>query len=330
MLILTKEDIAVVCSMEDAIEAVKEAFIVHSEGSVKVPLRINIRSDKYNGNMLFMPAYCEKKDAASLKIVSVYPDNKEKNLPSTPAQVLLIDPTTGIVLSIMDGTYITALRTGAASGAAFSVLAKSECKTGALIGTGTQAAMQLEAMIVSKNPKLVKVYSRNKDRLNNFVKNMSTKFKSKAVELVACESADTAVKDADILITATNSDRPLFSVESCKPGLTISAVGSFTRQMQELDTTVLKKASKIYYDDKEAMLEEAGEIIKALENRDIDEKKFSGSLGEALAGKIKLRENDEEIIVFKSVGLGTQDLVTAKKVYDNAIFKNIGKYIDIG
>lgn len=316
--------------MEDAIEAVKEAFIVHSEGSVKVPLRINIRSDKYNGNMLFMPAYCEKKDAASLKIVSVYPDNKEKKLPSTPAQVLLIDPTTGIVLSIMDGTYITALRTGAASGAAFSVLAKSECKTGALIGTGTQAAMQLEAMIVSKNPKLVKVYSRNKDRLNNFVKNMSTKFKSKAVELVACESADTAVKDADILITATNSDRPLFSVESCKPGLTISAVGSFTRQMQELDTTVLKKASKIYYDDKEAMLEEAGEIIKALENRDIDEKKFSGSLGEALAGKIKLRENDEEIIVFKSVGLGTQDLVTAKKVYDNAIFKNIGKYIDIG
>ena len=316
--------------MEDAIEAVKEAFIVHSEGSVKVPLRINIRSDKYNGNMLFMPAYCEKKDAASLKIVSVYPDNKEKNLPSTPAQVLLIDPTTGIVLSIMDGTYITALRTGAASGAAFSVLAKSECKTGALIGTGTQAAMQLEAMIVSKNPKLVKVYSRNKDRLNNFVKNMSTKFKSKAVELVACESADTAVKDADILITATNSDRPLFSVESCKPGLTISAVGSFTRQMQELDTTVLKKASKIYYDDKEAMLEEAGEIIKALENRDIDEKKFSGSLGEALVGKIKLRENDEEIIVFKSVGLGTQDLVTAKKVYDNAISKNIGKYIDIG
>ena len=316
--------------MEDAIEAVKEAFIVHSEGSVKVPLRINIRSDKYNGNMLFMPAYCEKKDAASLKIVSVYPDNKEKNLPSTPAQVLLIDPTTGIVLSIMDGTYITALRTGAASGAAFSVLAKSECKTGALIGTGTQAAMQLEAMIVSKNPKLVKVYSRNKDRLNNFVKNMSTKFKSKAVELVACESVDAAVKDADILITATNSDRPLFSVESCKPGLTISAVGSFTRQMQELDATVLKKASKIYYDDKEAMLEEAGEIIKALENRDIDEKKFSGSLGEALAGKIKLRENDEEIIVFKSVGLGTQDLVTAKQVYDNAISKNIGKYIDIG
>ena len=316
--------------MEDAIEAVKEAFIVHSEGSIKVPLRINIRSDKYNGNMLFMPAYCEKKDAASLKIVSVYPDNKEKNLPSTPAQVLLIDPTTGIVLSIMDGTYITALRTGAASGAAFSVLAKPECKTGALIGTGTQAAMQLEAMIVSKNPKLVKVYSRNKDRLNNFVKNMSTKFKSKAVELVACESADAAVKDADILITATNSDRPLFSVESCKPGLTISAVGSFTRQMQELDTTVLKKASKIYYDDKEAMLEEAGEIIKALENRDIDEKKFSGSLGEALAGKIKLRENDEEIIVFKSVGLGIQDLVTAKQVYDNAISKNIGKYIDIG
>ncbi len=316
--------------MEDAIEAVKEAFIVHSEGSVKVPLRINIRSDKYNGNMLFMPAYCEKKDAASLKIVSVYPDNKEKKLPSTPAQVLLIDPTTGIVLSIMDGTYITALRTGAASGAAFSVLAKSECKTGALIGTGTQAAMQLEAMIVSKNPKLVKVYSRNKDRLNNFVKNMSTKFESKAVELVACESVDAAVKDADILITATNSDRPLFSVESCKPGLTISAVGSFTKQMQELDTTVLKKASKIYYDDKEAMLEEAGEIIKALENRDIDEKKFSGSLGEALAGKIKLRENDEEIIVFKSVGLGTQDLVTAKQVYDNAISKNIGKYIDIG
>ena len=330
MLILTKEDIEAVCSMEDAIEAVKEAFIIHSEGSVKVPLRINIRSDKYNGNMLFMPAYCEQKDAASLKIVSVYPDNKEKNLPSTPAQVLLIDPSTGIVLSILDGTYITALRTGAASGAAFSVLAKSECKMGALIGTGTQAAMQLEAMITSKKPKIVKVYSRNKERLNIFVENMKTKFKSKDVEITASDSADAAVEDADILITATNSDKPLFSARSCKPGLTISAVGSFTKQMQELDSTVLKKASKIYYDDKEAMLEEAGEIIKALENNDIDEKKLSGSLGEALAGKIRLRENDEEIIVFKSVGLGTQDLVTAKKVYDNAISKNIGKYIDIG
>ena len=330
MLILSKEDIAAVCSMEEAIEAVKEAFIIHSQGKVNVPLRSNIRADKYNGNMLFMPAYCEDAYAASLKIVSVYPDNKEKNLPSTPAQVLLIDPGTGIVSAILDGTYITALRTGAASGAAFSKLAKSECKTAALIGTGTQAAMQFEAMIVSKNPELVKVYGRNKDRLHAFVNNMKAKFKDRSVKITACESADAAVEDADILITATNSNKPLFSVESCKPGLTISAIGSFTKQMQELDAKVLKKASKIYYDDKEAMLEEAGEIIKALENNDIDEKKLTGSLGEALLEKVIGRENDEEIIVFKSVGLGTQDLITAKQVYDNAISQKIGKYIDIG
>lgn len=330
MLILTKEDIAAVCSMKDAIEAVKEAFIVHSEGKVDVPLRINIRSDKDKGNMLFMPAYCEEKDAASLKIVSVYPSNKEKDLPSTPAQVLLIDPTTGIVSAILDGTYITALRTGAASGAAFDKLAKVDCRTGALIGTGTQAAMQLEAMIVSKSPRLVKVYGRNKDRLNAFVNNMNNKYKDLGVDIIAAQSADEAVKDADILITATTSDKPLFDVKSCKPGLTISAVGSFTKQMQELDTLVLKKASKIYFDDKEAMLEEAGEVIKALESKEIDEKKLTGSLGEALSDKIVARENDEEIIVFKSVGLGTQDLITAKKVYDNAVLKKIGKYIDIG
>ena len=100
--------------------------------------------------------------------------------------------------------------------------------------------------------------------------------------------------------------------------------------MQELDTLVLKKASKIYFDDKEAMLEEAGEVIKALESKEIDEKKLTGSLGEALSDKIVARENDEEIIVFKSVGLGTQDLITAKKVYDNAVLKKIGKHIDIG
>ena len=140
MLLLSKSDIKKVFSMKDAIEADKLAFQMLEEGNCEVPLRVQIQAKDDKGTFLFMPAYSGALGAAGLKVVNVFPDNTEKGLPTTPAQVFLVDGETGMVSAIMDGTYITQVRTGAASGAAFDLLAKKECEIGALIGTGGQAA----------------------------------------------------------------------------------------------------------------------------------------------------------------------------------------------
>src|SRR5699024_1176395 len=146
MLLLSREDIKKVFTMKDAVEADKKAFQLVVEGKCDSPIRTNIQAPKYDGSFLFMPAYVEEMDTASLKVVNIFPHNIDRGLPSSPAQVFLIDGTTGIVEAVLDGTYVTQLRTGAATGAAFDLLAKKDCRVGALIGTGGQAATQLEAM----------------------------------------------------------------------------------------------------------------------------------------------------------------------------------------
>ena len=150
MLLLSREDIKKVFTIKDAIEADKKAFQLVVEGKCEAPLRTNIQAPKYEGCFLFMPAYVEEMDTASLKIINIFPHNIDQGIPSSPAQVLLIDGTTGLVTAVLDGTNVTQLRTGAASGAAFDVLAKKDCRIGALIGTGGQAPTQLEAMMAAR------------------------------------------------------------------------------------------------------------------------------------------------------------------------------------
>ena len=151
MLLLSRENIKQVFTMKDAIEADKVAFQLFSEGKTDVPLRTQIVSEKQNGTFLFMPSYAPDLDAAALKIINIFPDNIDKGLASAPAQVLLVDGKTGYVSALLDGVTVTQLRTGAASGVAFDVLGRKDAKKGALIGTGGQAATQLEAMICARD-----------------------------------------------------------------------------------------------------------------------------------------------------------------------------------
>ncbi len=148
---------------------------------------------------------------------------------------------------------------------------------------------------------------------------MTKKFSAFRTEIKVAMTSDEAVENADLLITVTPSNKPVFDAKKCKPGITISCVGSYQPHMQEMDPEILVKASKIYFDSKSDVLIEAGDIIIPLEKGLITEKDFTGEIGELINGKIVGRENDEEIIVFKTVGIGTQDLVTAKAVYEKAI-----------
>lgn len=324
MLLLSKEDIKQVFTMKEAVEADKEAFTLFSKGKSVVPLRTNISAPKHDGAFLFMPSYVEEMECAAIKIVNVFPKNIDKGIPSTPAQVLLIDGTTGVVVSVLDGTYVTQLRTGAASGAAFDVLARKDAKKGALIGTGGQAATQLEAMIAVRRLDEVKVFDLSEERLNAFVAQMNKELASYGTKVTAAKSSDEAIADADLVTAVTPSTKPVFDGSKIKEGATVSCVGSYQPHMQEMDPVILTRASKIYFDSEEAVLSEAGDILIPLADGTITKEDFTGDLGDVLLGKITGRENDKEIIVFKTVGIGTQDLVTAKKIYDKALAKGVG------
>ena len=322
MLLLNKEDIRKVFNMTDAIEANKNCYMAFNRGEFEVPQRAVINGK--DGNFLFMPAYNEKMSAAGLKIVNIMPGNPAKGLPASIGQVLLIDGETGEVTAIMDGTYITALRTAAASGAAFDVFANADASIGALIGTGSQAMCQLEAMLSVRNLSEVRVAARDFEKTLRFADEANREFESCGVSVMAHEDPNSAVDGADLITLVTTSATPVCSAEYFKKGAVISAVGAYTYDMQELDPAVFDKCGKIYFDSVDAVLSESGDILRPLDEGTLDKSRFTGDIGEFLLGKIPGRESDEEIIVFENVGIGALDLFTAKEVYDRAMRNCVG------
>lgn len=324
MLLLSREDIKKVFTMKDAIETNKECFKIFSEGKSEVPLRTTIQAPNHNGVFLFMPSYVEELDAAGLKVVNIFPENAKENLPTAPAQVLLIDGKTGIVSSILDGTYVTQLRTGASSGAAFDLFAIKDAKIGALIGTGGQAATQLEAMMVARELDEVRVFDLDPNRRQAFVNRMQEELKCYNTKIVEAISSDDAIENADIIVTVTPSSKPVFDGTKVKKGATVSCVGAYQHHMQEMDPAILPRASKIYFDSQEAVLSESGDILIPLEEGIITKEDFTGDIGDVLLGKVVGRENDDEIIVYENVGIGVLDLMTARAIYLKAIEAEVG------
>lgn len=324
MLLLSREDIQKVFTMKDAIAADKEAFQLVAEGKCETPLRTNIQAPKYDGCFLFMPAYAEEMDTASLKIINIFPHNIDHDIPSSPAQVLLIDGKTGLVQAVLDGTYVTQLRTGASSGAAFDILAKKDCRTGALIGTGGQAAAQLEAMLTARSLEEVRVFDIHHERTAAFAAKMQEELKAYGANILPVSSSDEAIRDADLIVTVTPSSKPVFDGTKVKKGATVSCVGAYQHHMQEMDPAILPRAAKIYFDSQSAVLSESGDILIPLEEGIISEKDFTGNLGDVIKGRLVGRENDDEIIVYETVGVAAQDLITAKRIYDKAVAAGVG------
>lgn len=329
MLLLKKEDINKVFTMKDAIEADKLAFKLFSQNKSEVPLRVKINNEKYNGVNLFMPGYVEDLDRAGIKIVSVFPDNAKKGIPVVPATMILLDGETGQVNCILDGTYLTQLRTGAASGAATDILAKKNSKIGALFGTGGQAEKQLEAMLCARKLEKINIFDLDKNKALEFSNKMKEIFKYWKTELIVSENSDEAVIDADIITVVTTSKKPVFDGKLVKKGAHINGVGSYTPDMHEIDEFIIKNADKIFVDSKEAVLSESGDFITPIKKGIIKEDIITGELGSVISGDIKGRENDDEITIFKTVGISVQDIVTANQIYQKAIELGIGTKVDL-
>lgn len=324
MLLLSKKDIAQVITMNELVDADIDAFCMVCQKSADIPLRTRIPVDKEEGNMLFMPAYAECLDAAALKVVNIFPHNRESGKNTAPSQILFIDGQTGYIDALLDGSFVTQLRTGAASGAAFKLLARKDAKVGALFGTGSQAEQQLSAMLAVCDLETVWIYGRNKERCEAFVEQMKKGFADYPAELKAASSSDEAVENADVIVTVTSSSVPVFDGSKVKPGCTISGIGTYEPEKHELDSELIRRASKIYCDSVDAVLSESGDLLIPLDEEIISKEDITGDLGDVKLGKIPGRTSDDEIIVFESVGVAVQDLCAAKVILDKAKEKNIG------
>lgn len=325
MLLLTKKDIQRIFSMQDAVEADKLAFRIYSEGGSVVPLRVNIGVPNYEGQTLFMPGYVEKLNSLGVKIVSVFPHNPEKGIPSVPATMVLIDGTSGEVCCILDGTYLTQLRTGAAAGAATDLLARADAQIGALIGTGGQAITQLQAMLTVRDLTEVRIFDLNWERTQAFVAQMQAELANFKTQFRAVTTSEEAITDADIITAVTTSRQPVFDGRLVKAGAHINGVGSYLPNMQELDEFILNRADKIYFDSQEGVLAEAGDFIIPLTKGTITPDKFTGEIGKVISNILPGRDTSEEITLFKTVGMAVLDIVTAYEIYQRASKQAIGQ-----
>lgn len=326
VLILSQTDVEHILSMEECIEVVRNAFIEFSEGNAIAPIRNTIEVPKHNGIALYMPAFLPKEESLECKIVTVYPDNPTKhNLPTILSTVLFQNPETGKVIAIMDGTYLTAVRTGAASGVAISHLARKDSKTVGLFGAGVQARTQLWAATVASKVDHCKIFDINKTAVKSFVEEMSKKLD---IEIELVSSNKEAIEGVDIILTATTSPTPVFLGEWVAPGTHICGIGSFKPTTRELDTYIVRKA-KIVVDSREASLEEAGDLIIPLQEGAITKDHIYAELGEIASRKKLARETEDEITLFKSVGLAIQDAAAAKLVYERACERQIGTEISL-
>lgn len=311
--------------MEQAIETVKAAFAQLSRGRASVPIRTQLGVPLHDGVTLFMPAYLEQTDELGMKMVSVFSGNLEQGLPTINAMVTLIDAETGLPTAIIDGTYLTALRTGAASGAATDLLARADAGSVAVLGTGVQGRTQLRGVCTVREIKKVYVFDKRETAAEDFREEMNGVI-SADIEIVS--SAARAVRGADIICTATTSKKPVFSDSDLARGAHVNAIGSFTPQMQELPAETIERCLLVV-DSREAVWAESGDLIIPRNQGRISEDRIHAELGEIVAGTKPGRIDDDQITLFKSVGNAVQDVSVGARVLAEAQAKGLGTVVEL-
>ena len=318
--ILSADAVRACVDMPAAIDAMREAFAALSAQEATVPMRLALETE--HGVSLFMPAHLRESGNAGAKVVSVNPGNAARGLPAIHAVVLVLDVLTGRPTALMDGTWLTALRTGAVGGLAADLLARSDAKTVALFGAGVQARTQLEAVRCVREITEVRVISRSgasADRLAGEVV---------GVRAVRVDDANEAIEGADIIIAATSSSTPVFDGARVEPGTHVTGVGSYTLDMREVDTALVQRA-RIIVDQREAVMEEAGDIVGPIRDGVVDETVIIAEIGEVVLGRVPGRTADSEITFFKSVGNAVQDVAVAARVLAAAESEGHGLVVDL-
>jgi alanine dehydrogenase len=324
-LMISDEEVRRLLSIEETIETVEEAFRSKGLGKTQMPPKTYLTFDKYEGDVRVMPSYLETLNSAGVKVVNVHPHNPIiYGMPTVMAIIILVDPRNGAVTSIMDGTYITGMRTGAAGAVAAKYLARNNSKILGLVGAGVQSRMQLLA--TSKVLKLeeVRVWSLPESTISTFI---NEEKKLYDFEFRPCQNCEECVSEADVIATVTPSTKPIVNSAWISPGTHINAIGADAPGKEELDPEILLK-SKVVVDDMTQAIH-SGEINVPITKGILRERDIYGELSDIIIGKRDGRTSEKEVTVFDSTGLSLLDVSTATLVYKKAKENNIGTWMKL-
>lgn len=296
-------------TMADAIKAVKEALAELSTGRAIVPARTSLEVPGSRTTALVMPAFLPRTGRLGVKLISLCEDNPAKGLPLAQAVTILMDADNGTPLAVLDAGYLTAVRTGAAAGVATDVLARRDARVAAIFGAGVQGRTQLEAIAAVRPLRKAFVFDVDAGAASVFAKELSARL---GLE-VEPASSPAALREADIVSTATTSATPVFADGDLKPGVHINAIGSYKPHVREIPAEAVLRA-RVFVDDRRSALEEAGDLIIPIREGLIGEDHVRAEIGEVLAGLKPGRASDDETTLFKSVGNAVLDLAVASLV----------------
>ncbi len=325
LLILTHAEVERLLPMSECIAVMEEALAVLARGEADQPLRTVFKPTGAKGVLAMMPVFrAGDSPLFGLKAICVFPGNAAIGKDAHQGGVFLFDGITGEPLALVNASAITAIRTAAVSALATRLLAREDAAELAIIGAGVQARTHLSAMACVRPIKRARIASRRVDSAQKFAEEMQPRFPF-AIEPV--ENAETAVRGADLIVTATNAREPVVQREWISPGTHINAIGTFSPTAREIDTATMAAAS-LFVDRRESALNEAGDYLLAAKGGAIGPDHIRAEIGEILIKAHPGRTSRDEITLFKSLGLAIEDLAAAAYVYRQAQKENAGAWVE--
>ncbi len=325
ILILNQAEVELLLPMKDCIEVMQGALSALARDQMYLPLRMIVRPPDAKGLLGLMPAYMSgDRSAFGIKIIGVFNGNPAIGKDSHQGAVLLISGESGEPLALMNASAITAIRTAAVSGAATRLLAREAAGDLAIIGSGIQARSHLAAMACVRSIKRVRIASRSFEHAQRFVSEMRLLY---PFPIEAVKSNEEAVDHADLIVTVTSSSDPILKRDWISAGTHINAVGSSLPQAREVDSATMA-ASSLFVDRRESTLNESGDYLFALRDGAIRPDHIRAEIGEVLIGSKPGRRSNDEITLFKSLGLAIEDLAAAEFTYRQAQRSGTGAWVD--
>jgi ornithine cyclodeaminase len=324
-LVLSHDEVVNLLPMKECIALMREAFIALARGQVHQPLRAIMRPSGAAGVMGLMPSYIAGERAAfGLKAICVLPGNPARGLDAHQGAVLLFSADTGELIAMMNASAITAIRTAAASGVATDLLAREDAGDLAIIGSGVEARSHLAAMSEVRAIKRCRVASRHIENARSFAEELRPHY-SFLIEPV--ESIAEALAGADLIVTATSTREPIVRRKWISSGAHLNVVGACTPRAREVDSETVA-GSSLFVDSRESTINESGDYLLALSDGAIGEDHIRAEIGEVLTGEKPGRTSAEEITLFKSLGIGIEDLAAAEYLYRKAGASNAGTWVE--
>ena len=318
--LLTEEHVKSLLPLPELIAAMEAAVARFSAGEVLQPVRSVLTVGPTRAFFGLMPAYIERPARLGAKLVTVFNENHARGLPSHLATIVLLDADTGSLLSLMDGRYITEMRTAAVSAVSVRHLSRPDAGTMAILGSGVQARSHLQAYAEVRALKEVRVWSPKAASRDRFVAEMSS-YPSTAIR--AAESAETAVRGADLIVLATSSVTPVLEASWVSAGSHVVSVGACRPDQREMAPDLVSQG-RIFVDSKAAAMVESGDVVLGINEGRFSQSHVLGELGEVVLGRIGGRTSDNEITIFKSLGMAVEDVVSADLVYRRALETGAG------